>query len=143
MINAEGDATNAVAPGSLVHRVHQHGTDPSPSEPLDDGNRQLRRVLVDEAFTVLRRGEQAAPRQPDELPVVVDDERRVAWPSPPLVEDRDLRVGNDELLRGQLAVRSPIEGGIQHLAKEVQLPATKVTDDHPETCRRSKSIPQF
>jgi hypothetical protein len=113
-----------------VDRLQQPASDAPSAPPFDDGDRELRRLLVNVARAVLRLREEPVPDEPDRLPALLCDERGVAGTPPTLVEDHDLRVRQAPLHRWQLDVRPPGERGVQHLAEEREVMLLEVADLH-------------
>ena len=136
-VDAQGDAGQAVAPCPFVHRVEQLLADTAPAVPVGDRDRELGRLLVDEAVAVLVLGEEAAPGRADELSVLLRDDGGIARPAPAAVVDHDQLVREHELARRQLSVSSPVERGVEHLAEEVQLVAAELADLHRPRARTS------
>src|SRR5262245_31714899 len=89
----------------------------------DNGDRQLRRLLVDEAVARLALLEQAVPGRADVARVAVSDDGRIARPAP--AHD----VALDRALRGiHRRVLAPVVRVVQHVAKEARVVAATGTD---------------
>src|SRR5262249_39229960 len=95
-------------------------------------DRQLRRLLVDEAVARLALLEQAVPGRADVARVAVGDDGRIARPAP--AHD----VALDRALRGiHRRVLAPVVRVVQHVAKEARVVAATGTDHSADLSAKS------
>ena len=88
---------------------------------MGDRDRQLGRLVVDVALTVVALGEQPVPDAAHRLPVVLGDQRDVTRTAPTVMKPNHLRVGEHELERIALSVGLPHQRRVQHLSEERQV----------------------
>src|SRR5205085_5772055 len=105
---------------ALQEAGHQLVPEAFAAAARDDGDRQLRRLLVDEAEARLLAREEAVPRGPDRVRVVERDEPLVARPAP--VEDV---AGNRQVAA---LAHPPVVGVAEHVAEEADVPWPRGAD---------------
>ena len=83
-LDAEAERAVAVGARALAERLEERLADPTAAPARHDRDRELRRLLVDEAVARRVAPEEPVPRRADREPVVDRDEHRVARPPPAL-----------------------------------------------------------
>src|SRR5438093_11322823 len=95
-----------------------------------DGDRQLRRLLIDEAVAGLLGSEQRKPGGPDRLPGELGDDARVVGPSPTFVVSGEHGLGQHFFDRHRRPVGVPPRGLVEHPSQEVDVAPRGGTDVH-------------
>src|SRR5262249_5448558 len=108
-LGAEADARVPFLARALEERVHELPAEPAAAPARNDRDRELGRLLVDEAEPGRGRRKDAVPGRADR-PVLPGDEPGVARPAPVVHIARDGEVG--------IRVQPPVIRVLQHVAQE-------------------------
>jgi hypothetical protein len=128
LLGTQADPGMAFLPGLLKQRGHQLAAEPSAATARDDGDRQLGRLLVDEAETRSRGREEAVPRSSDRTRLP-RHEPGVARTTPVVHVPGDRLVG--------ILVETPVVGVLEHVAEEADVLWPGLADHVSESKRDS------
>src|SRR5919198_4557982 len=127
-LDTEAQRRVALGLRALAEGVEKRFADPAAAATRNDGDRELGRLLVDEAVSRVVATEKAVPRGADRKAVLDRDQDGVARPPPTL----DIAGDRARLLAG--AALAPVVGVVEHVAEEADiLPASAANDHRPLT----------